>query len=104
MISLQENMDVCAEQYRYVTALYWLSILKRAYIIIIDCYIIVPGHGREFVDGFIDTEKWLVTMMKKTVQISDTSDYDSHMAMHNSTVNTDTSFVSEFRKRLSDLT
>ena len=41
-----ENTNDCAEQYKYATTLYLLSILAHAYNIIIDCDVGSQGYGR----------------------------------------------------------
>ena len=46
MITIWENNDGCAEQYRCATELYLLSMLAHAYNIIIDHGVGAPGHQR----------------------------------------------------------
>ena len=65
--------------------------LAHAYNIITDRGVGAPGHVREVVDGFNATNKRFILMLMKTVKLPGASDYDSQMAMHNSTANTDIS-------------
>ena len=46
LITIWENTDVCAEQYRCASALYLMSVMSKTYSIIIDLGISVPGHGK----------------------------------------------------------
>ena len=97
-------MDVCADQYRFATALHVLSMLKHAYNIIIDNGVVVPVHGIEVVCGLNDTGKRLLWMLMTNVQLPGAESYDSQISIHNSTANTDMSLVRDFQKHISDLT
>ena len=48
------NTDGCAEQYRFASALYLMSVLSQCHSIIIDRGVSAPGHGKEVVSGLID--------------------------------------------------
>ena len=45
-ITILENTDGCAEQYRCASALYLMSVMSQCYSIIIDQWIIAPGDGK----------------------------------------------------------
>ena len=51
------NTDGCAEQYRYASALYLMSVMSQTYSIIIDRGISAPGHGNEVIDGLNAVDK-----------------------------------------------
>ena len=55
--TIWENTDGCAEQYRYVSALYLMSVLSQCHLIIIYRGISAPGHGKELVDGINTIDK-----------------------------------------------
>ena len=67
MITMWENTDGCAEQCRYATALYLLSMLAHSYNIVIDCGVEAPGHLREVVNGLNYTKKTFLSMLMTTV-------------------------------------
>ena len=46
LITIWENTDGCAEQYRCASALYLMSVMSQTYSIIIDQGISTPGHGK----------------------------------------------------------
>ena len=52
-----ENTDGCAEQYRYASALYLMSVMSQTYSIITYRGISAPGHGKEVVDGLNAVDK-----------------------------------------------
>ena len=67
--------------------------LEHAYNIITYRGVGAPGHGIEVVDGLNENDKRFISMLFTTVQLSGAATYDSHMAMHVSTVNTDISLA-----------
>ena len=94
------NTYGCAEQYLCATAPYLLSILAHAYNTIIDCGVGAPVHGR-YVNA---TNKRFLSVLIADVQLSGVEAYESHMAMHTSTANTNISLARELQKHLSDPT
>ena len=44
--TIWENTDGCAEQYRFASALYLMSVMSQTYSIIIDRGITAPGNGK----------------------------------------------------------
>ena len=84
--------------------LYLLSILAHAYNIIIGGGVGSLGNGREFVDGMNATEKYFLSKLMTTVQLTNTAAYDSHMVIHTSTANTDICLERKFQKHISDPT
>ena len=63
--------------------------LAHAYNIIIDSGVGSPVHVREVFDGLNINCKWFLLILITTLQLPSTSSYNSHTAMHTSTVNTD---------------
>ena len=55
--AIWENIDGCAEHYRFATALYLISMLSQAFSVFIDHGISAQVHGREVVDGIKIIEK-----------------------------------------------
>ena len=76
--------------------------LVHAYDIIIDCDVGAPGHIREVADSFNANEKRFISMLTKKAQLPSAMEYDTHMEMNTSTVNTDISLAREFQKYLFD--
>ena len=61
--------------------------LAHAYNIIIDHGVGSPVYVREVVGGFNATDKRFLSMLMKTVQLPDASEYNIQMIAHTSTVN-----------------
>ena len=76
-----------------VIQMFLLSILSKSYNIIIDHGISAPGHRRKVVDGLIDTEKRSTFNTIVTVQVPVSKRFDTRMALHTSTQNTDVSLA-----------
>ena len=97
-ITIWENTDGRADQYRSATALYLLSMLAHTYNIIIDSGVGASGHGIKVVDGLNANDRQFLSMLMKTVQLPDAADYDSHMEIYTSTANTDIGLARELQK------
>ena len=89
--TIWENTYGCDEYYICVTALYLLSILSQYFNIIIDCWINVPVHEIEVVDGRNATDKRLILRLMDTFQLPGSELFDTKMAAHTATHNTDVS-------------
>ena len=85
------NTDGCAEKYRCATALYLLSMLYHAHEIIIYCDVVSPGHGKTFVDGINATEKIILSMLMKIVQLPNAAAKNYQVVIHTSSENADIS-------------
>ena len=72
-------MDRCEEKYRCDTALDLLSMLAHSYNIIFDCSIGALGRYIEFIDGFNDTNKRLLSMLIPNLKLIGAEYYDPHM-------------------------
>ena len=57
LITIWENIDVCADHNICAVELYLLSILSQAFNIVIDRGISEPGHGREILYGLNTKER-----------------------------------------------
>ena len=68
--TISYNIDGRAEQYKFATVLYLLSILSHAYNILIDCSVVAPEHGEYFVYGLNAAEIIFLTMSMKNVQLT----------------------------------
>ena len=79
---------------------YVLSMLAHAYDIITDCGVGEPVHVRKVVDidGLNATDKRLLSMLIKNMQLPSTEAYGSYMTIYTSTVNTDISLARSFLK------
>ena len=97
--NILENTDGCAEQYRCVNSLYLLSMLAHTYNIITDYGVGAPVHGREVIDGFNDTEKWLFSMLMTYVQLPGVSSYDTQISLHASSAYSDLCLARDLKKK-----
>ena len=67
--------------------------LSQDFNIIIDRGISALGHGREFLDGFNDTDKSFIFHLMVTVQVPGNITFDTYTVMHRSTHNSDVILV-----------
>ena len=88
-----ENTDGCAEQYRYVSALYLMSFMSQTYSNIIGRGISTPGHGKEVVDVLNDDNKLFIYQLMSKVQIPESIRFYSQIEMHTGTENKDVSLA-----------
>ena len=51
------NIDGCAEQYIYASALWLMSVMSQCYSVIIDYGISAPGYVKDDVDGINAIDK-----------------------------------------------
>ena len=68
-ITIFENTDGCAEQYRCAFVLYLMSVMSQCYSIIIHQDISAHGHGKEIVDGLNDVYKRYIYQLMSTDQL-----------------------------------
>ena len=101
--NIWDYRDSYTEKYRCGTALYLLSVLAKAYYIIIDRGVGEIGKVREVVDGLNATDKQFFSMLKKTVQLIGAEAHETQMEMHTLTLNKDISLAREFQKHLFDI-
>ena len=71
--NIWENAYGCAEQYKFSTTLYLLSIQYHAYNIVINRGVGAPGHGKYVADGLNVTDNFFITMLIKTIQLTGAS-------------------------------
>ena len=67
--TIWENTDDCAEQYICASALYVMSVIYQCYSIIIYQVIIVPGHGKDVVDGINSVDNRYIYQLTSTFQL-----------------------------------
>ena len=101
-IIIWDNIYVCDEHYKCATALYLLYILLKSYSRIIDRGISAPINVRDVVYGLNDTDKRFIFHLMATVQLAGSKRFDTQMAVHTVTQNTDVSLALEFKKYLSN--
>ena len=88
-----KNTYVCVEHYICATALYLMSILSRAFSVIIDRGISAPAHGREVVDGLNAIYKRFIFPLISTVKLPGEKGYGTQMVMHTGTCTFDFSLA-----------
>ena len=98
--TIWENTDGCAEQYRFASALYLMSVMSQTCSIIIDRGISAPGHGKEVVDGLNDVDKRYIYQLMSKVQLPGSVRFDSQIKIHTGTENKDVSLAHEFKNHL----
>ena len=91
--TIWENTDGCAEQYRCASALYLMSLISHTFSLIIDRGIIVPGHGKEVVDGLNAVDTRYISQLMSKVQLPGSIRFDSQIKMHTGTENKDVSLA-----------
>ena len=70
LITIWENRDVCAEHYRFATALYPMSMLSQTFSVTIHRGISAPGHVREVLYFLNSIEKSFNLQLMSTVQLT----------------------------------
>ena len=66
----------------------------------INCRISAPGHGREVADVLNATEKRFIFHLMATVKLPGSKRFDTQMAVHTETQDTDTNLSQSFQKYL----
>ena len=56
-ITMGDQTDGCANQYRCYIAYYLISYLSTSYQIVLDRAVDTPSHGKDVVDGFNAVQK-----------------------------------------------
>ena len=64
-----ENTDGCAYQYICASKIYLMSDMYQCYSVITDCGIIVPGQGKEVIDGLNEINKHCIHKLVSNVQL-----------------------------------
>ena len=84
LVTIWENTDSCAEQYRCASSLYLISVMSQFYSIIIDWGISSPGNGKEVVDGLnaVYNRYIYIYQLISNVQIPGSNRYYSQMQIH----------------------
>ena len=96
MISIWENTDGFAEQYRCASTLYLMSVMSQFYSIIIDIGIIAPGNGKELVDGLNAVDNPYIYQLMSNIQLPGSVRFDSQIKMHTDTEKEYVSLAQEF--------
>ena len=78
-----------------------MTILSKAFSVIIDRGVSAPGHGRKLVDGLNAIDKRFLLQLMSSVQLPGVNRYDTHMVMHTGNCKSDVISASEFQKHLS---
>ena len=63
-----ENTDGCADQYRFTSVLYLMSVISQCYSVIIDCDISAPGNGKEVFEGINVIDKGYIYQLMPNFQ------------------------------------
>ena len=101
LITIWENTDGCAEQYRCDSAIYLMSVLSHRHSIIFDWGISAPVNGKEMVDGINAIYKCYMYQLMSTVQLPVSKTFDSLIIIHSCAPKKDVSLAKEFQKHLS---
>eukprot|EP00957_Ditylum_brightwellii_P026311 1990208-Ditylum_brightwellii.AAC.1 len=56
-MTMWEETDGCAKQYRCAAAMYLLPLISFRFNIVIDRTVAAPGHGKDIVDGLNAADK-----------------------------------------------
>ena len=89
--TIWENTDGCAEQHKFASALYLMSVISQTYSIIIDRGISAPWHGKEVVDGLNAVDKRYIYQLMSKVQLPGSIKFDSQIKIHTGTEKKDVS-------------
>ena len=100
LITIWENTDDFAKQYRYASAFYLMSVMSQFYSIIIDQDISAPRHGKEVVYGINAVDKRYIYQLMSTVRIPGSHIFDSKIKMYTSNQKDDVSLSKEFQHHL----
>ena len=82
LITIWENNDGCAEQYRCASSLYLMSFLSQCYAIIIDRGISAPDHGKEMINGINAIYKRYIYQLVYNVQLPGSKIFDSQILIN----------------------
>ena len=100
LITIWENTDGCAKQYRCASVLYLMSVMSQFYSIIIDQGISAPRHGKDVVDEINSVGKRYIYQLMYTVQLPGSNRFFSQMQIHTGKQNYDVSLAKEFQRHL----
>ena len=98
--TIWEHTDGCAEQYRFTSALYLMSVMSQTYSIIIDRGISAPGNGKEVVDLLNAVDKRHIYQLMSKVQLTGSVRFYSQIKMHTGTENKDVSLDKKLKDHL----
>ena len=79
MSKICEDTDCCAEKYRYVSALYLMSVMSHCYSVIIDQGISAPEHDKEVIDVLNAMDKCYIYQLMYNVQLPGSNIFDDQM-------------------------
>ena len=65
--------------------------MLQCYLVIIDCGISAPGHGKEVIDGLNEINKHYIHQILSNAQLPVSKTCYSHIIIHSSTKNNDAS-------------
>ena len=91
--TIWENTEGCADQYRYATALYLMSVLFQFHSIIFDRGKSAPGHGKEVAGAINAISKRYMYQLLSTVQLTVSKIFLKHILMHYCTHKKDVSLA-----------
>ena len=100
--TIWKNTDGCAEQYRFASALYLMSVMSQTYSIMIYCGISAPGHGKEVVEVLNVFYKRYIYQLMSKVKIPESVRFDSHIKIHTGTEDKDVSLAHELKNHLEE--
>ena len=100
--TIWENTDGCAEQYRFTSALYLMSVMSQCYSILIDRGISAPGHGKEVVYGLNAVDNRYIYQLMSKVQLPGLVIFDLQIKIHTGTENKDVILSQEFKNNLEE--
>ena len=83
--TMRENTDGCAEQYRYATALYIMSVLSQGHSIIFNWGISEPGYVKEVIDGLNAIDKRFMYQLMSNVQLTGSKTFEKYILTHSFT-------------------
>ena len=78
-----------------------MSVISQCYLVIIDCVIIAPGHGKYVVNVLNAIDKHYIYQLMSNVQLPVSTLFYSQIPMHSSTQNNYVSLTKGFQKHLS---
>ena len=96
-----ENTDGCAEQYRWASSLYLMSVFSQSHSIIIDQGISEPVNGKQLIDSINNIGKRYMYQLISNVQLIGSRTFYSQIIMHSCTPKNDFSLAKESQNHMS---
>ena len=91
-----ENNDGCDEQFRYASALYFMSVMSQCYSVIIDWGISAPRHVKYVVDVINAVDKSYIYQLVSNIHLPGSNRFYSQMKIHTGNQKYDVSLAQEF--------